>query len=209
MSDRQYAAHRWLSPPQGVPQWSSFHAVRFGLLAGLPTLGPLRAAAAQAGDSTAFPLAEIVVSADRPVSEAAATVRTIGPDEITSLGARTLDEALALVPGLNVRTGGDGVPRVDLRGLRTRQVTLLLNGIPLNATDDGQFDPGLISVEEIAEIKITGGTGSVLYGQGGLSGIINVLTRDGRGAPPAPPEGRHARLEAGWDASPPQEGMAR
>ncbi|HWB41739.1 MAG TPA: TonB-dependent receptor plug domain-containing protein, partial [Gemmatimonadales bacterium] len=151
------------------------------LLHALSTLiaGP---AAAQTGDTTAFPLAEIVVSAERPVSEEVATVRVIGQAEMTALGARTLDETLALVPGLNIRRGGEGVARVDVRGLRTRQVTLLLNGIPLNATDDGQFDPGLLPVEEIAEIKLTGGTGSVLYGQGGLGGTINVVTRSGYGA---------------------------
>ncbi len=134
------------------------------------------------GQSSApYPLGEIVVSAERPVSEAASTVRTISQAEIEALGARNLDEALRLVPGLIVRHGADGTPRVDMRGFRTRQVTLLLNGIPFNATDDGQFDPGLIPVEEIAAIKVTGGTGSVLYGQGGLGGVINVITPGGGG----------------------------
>ena len=139
-------------------------------------------ARAQGPDSVAYPLAEIIVSATDPVSEATATVRVVTPAEMKALGARTLDEALTLVPGLYVRTGADGVPRVDVRGFRTRQVTLLLNGIPLNATDDGQFDPSLLPVEEIAEIKVTSGTGSVLYGQGGLGAIINIITRSGRGA---------------------------
>lgn len=128
-----------------------------------------------------YPLGEIIVSADRPVSEAASTVRTVSQAEIEALGARNLDEALRLVPGLIVRHGADGTPRVDMRGFRTRQVTLLLNGIPFNATDDGQFDPGLIPVEEIAAIKVTSGTGSVLYGQGGLGGVINVITAAGGG----------------------------
>lgn len=152
------------------------------VVAALLASAAARTAAAQApaqGADSAYPLGEIVVSADRPVSEAVATVRVVGPEEMRALGARTLADALALVPGLDLRTGADGVPRVDIRGFRTRQVTLLLNGIPLNATDDGQFDPTLIPVEEIAEIKVTGGTGSVLYGQGGLGGTINVITKSG------------------------------
>ena len=114
-----------------------------------------------------------------------------------ALGARTLDEALTLVPGLYVCTGAYGVPRVDVRGFRTRQVTLLLNGIPLNATDDGQFNPALLPVEEIAEIKVTSGTGSVLYGQGGLGAIINVITRSGQGARRLAVLGE-ARTTANW-----------
>jgi vitamin B12 transporter len=83
-----------------------------------------------------------------------------------------------------VRSGSDGTPRVDLRGFRTRQVVLLLDGVPLNATSDGQFDPTLVPVEQIAEIKLVTGTGSVLYGPAGLAGSINIITRTG-GGPPA------------------------
>ncbi len=104
-----------------------------------------------------YPLGEVVVSADAPVSEAGATLRRVSAEDIEAYGARTLDEAIALLPGVYVRTGGDGVPRVDVRGLRTRQVTLLLDGVPLNATADGQFDPTLVPVEQIAEIKLTSG----------------------------------------------------
>ncbi len=136
-------------------------------------------AAAADSSAAAYRLGEIVASVERPVSEAAATVRVITAREIEATGARTLDEALLLVPGLEVRTGGQGVPRVDLRGLRSRHVLLLLNGIPLNSTYDGQFDPAFIPTEEIERIKVTTGTGSVLYGEGGLAGTINVITRSG------------------------------
>ncbi|MDY6878752.1 MAG: TonB-dependent receptor plug domain-containing protein [Thermodesulfobacteriota bacterium] len=43
-----------------------------------------------------------------------------------------------------MRTGAQGIPRINLRGLRSRHVTLLLNGIPFNSTYDGQFDPSII-----------------------------------------------------------------
>ena len=173
-------------------------SVRRFALSGLVSLLLPAAALAQAADSTAYPLAEIVVSATDPVSEATATVRVVTASEIKALGARTLDEALTMVPGLYVRTGADGVPRVDVRGFRTRQVTLLLNGIPLNSTDDGQFDPSLLPVEEIAEIKMTSGTGSVLYGQGGLGAIINIITRSGHGGRHLLSSARRARRRTGW-----------
>ena len=75
--------------------------------------------------------------------EAVATTRRIGRAEIEARNARTLDEALRLIPGIYVRTGGDGTPRVDVRGFRSRHVLLLINGVQVNSTADGQFDPRL------------------------------------------------------------------
>src|SRR5215204_1311036 len=121
-------------------QWIGSMAVA----ASLTAVG--RAAVAQEPKRLPYPLGEIVVSAEAPTSEAAATTRRVTSDDIIAYGARTLDEALALLPGVYVRTGSDGVPRVDFRGFRTRQVTLLLDGVPLNATSDGQFDPSFIPV---------------------------------------------------------------
>jgi outer membrane cobalamin receptor len=135
----------------------------------------------EAQDTRPYPLGEVIVSAERPVSEAAATIRSVTHEDIESYGARTLDEAIALLPGVEVRTGGAGIPRVNVRGFRGRHLILLLDGIPLNSTFDGQADPSFIPVEQIAAIKLVPGTGSVLYGQGGLGGVINIITRRGAG----------------------------
>ena len=64
-------------------------------------------------------------------------------------------------------------------GFRSRHVLLLLDGIPLNSTFDGQFDPSIIPTENIAKIKVSYGTSSVLYGQGALAGVINIITKKG------------------------------
>jgi len=128
-----------------------------------------------------YSLGEVVVrAAGEGVVESAGTVVTVDAAEIRMRGARTLEEALALIPGLFVRAGGDGTPRVDIRGFRTRHVLLLLDGTPFNATYDGQFDPTFIPVEDIAEIRVTTGGSSVLYGQGGNGGVINIITKKGR-----------------------------
>ncbi len=131
-------------------------------------------------DSEAYTLGEIVVSAEKEGVESIGTVREITSEDIQTKEARTLDEALELLPGVNIRTGADGTPRVDLRGFRSRHVILLLDGIPLNSTYDGQFDPSIIPVENIAKIKIAYGDHSVLYGDGGLGGIINIITKKGK-----------------------------
>ena len=84
-----------------------------------------------------------------------------------------------MLPGVNVMVGGDAVPKIDIRGFRPRHNLLLLDGIPINSTYDQQFNPSIIPVENIAEIKLTTGASSVLYGQGGLGGVINIITKKG------------------------------
>ncbi|MBW2010706.1 MAG: TonB-dependent receptor plug domain-containing protein, partial [Deltaproteobacteria bacterium] len=127
-----------------------------------------------------YTLGEVVVTGERDGVESIATVREITAQDIRNKNARTLDQAIELLPGLDIRTGTDGVPRVNLRGFRSRHVLLLIDGIPFNSTFDGQFDPSIIPVENIAKIKVSYGNHSVLYGQGGLGGVINLITKKGK-----------------------------
>ena len=107
-------------------------------------------------DNEAYTLGQIEVAGSRQadVAEKSTTVWRISAEDIERRGARTLDEALAQIPGLNIRTGGEGSPRIDMRGQRTRQIKLLVNGIPVNSNADGQFNPALIPVTQIEEIVV-------------------------------------------------------
>jgi outer membrane cobalamin receptor len=127
-----------------------------------------------------YDLGEVVVTApeERGV-ESVGTLHEVTAQQIELRHATTLDRALELLPGLDVRRGAQGIPRINIRGMRSRHVVLLLNGIPFNSTFDGQFDPSLISTENIARIKVSYGNHSVLYGQGGLGGVINIITKKG------------------------------
>ena len=123
----------------------------------------------------------IVVTGQSKGVEATGAVATVTAEQIEAKGARTLDQALNLLPGVNVRVGGEGIPRIDIRGFRTRHVLLLLDGVPINSAVDAQFDPTLIPTENVATIKLTEGASSVLYGQGGLGGVINIVSKAGTG----------------------------
>lgn len=149
----------------------------FGML---PLLAANSAAASATADAT-YDLGKVIVSRQEVQGvEANETIRTVTAAQIRERNAQTLDEALSLLPGISVRTGGDGTPRIDIRGFRTRNVLLLLNGTPFNPASDGQFDPAMISVENIAEIKVITGGGSELYGPGGNGGVINIITKKGK-----------------------------
>ena len=131
-------------------------------------------------DTVPYSLGEIVVSANENPVESNGTLYRITAEDIEKSGVRTLDEAIKKIPGLYVRYGAAGTPRIDIRGLKTRHVRLLLNGIPVKNTYDDQFDPTTIPVDHIAEIKVSVGTSSLLYGPGGSAGVINIITKKGK-----------------------------
>lgn len=140
-------------------------------LAGLALL-PVSAAA------QTIPTFSVSVTEPSEVVEQVGTTRRITRADIEARNARTLDEALKLVPGIYIRTGGDGTPRIDMRGFRSRHVLLLINGVLVNSTVDGQFDPARISTKAIREIKISYGSSSVLYGDNAMAGVIEITTID-------------------------------
>jgi outer membrane receptor protein involved in Fe transport len=126
------------------------------------------------------PTFSISVTEPYELVEHVGTTRRITRADLEARNARTLDEALRLVPGIYVRTGGDGTPRIDLRGFRSRHVLLLIDGVLVNSTVDGQFDPARISTAAIREIKVTYGSSSVLYGDNAMAGVIEITTVDDR-----------------------------
>ena len=127
-----------------------------------------------------FSLGDVVVSGKRDGIEAAETIHVITAEDINKSGAKTLDEALVLLSDVSIHLGNEGVPRVEIRGFKNRQVLLLLDGIPMNSSFDQQFNATSIPVENIAKLNVTVGASSVLYGKGGLGGIINIITKKGK-----------------------------
>ena len=149
------------------------------LLACALTFGGVANLCAATADDGVYHLGEVVVAGEESIVESVGVTHKISAEEIEKRGVRSLDEALNLLPGVQVRVGGDGAPRLQMRGFRTRHIKLLLNGTPFNSTYDGQFDPATISVENIAEIVVTTGATSSLYGSGGNAGVINIITKKG------------------------------
>ncbi|MCL1095403.1 TonB-dependent receptor plug domain-containing protein [Shewanella kaireitica] len=137
----------------------------------------------------------IVVHGEKAaVTESATTHWSLNEEEIKATGAQSLDQLLKNVPGLYVRVGGQGTPRVDVRGFKARHVIYLINGVPANGAEDGQFDPSLIPASQVGSVEVSVGPTSVLYGPGGAGGVINIITKQGEDAPRL-----SGRLEAAQD----------
>jgi len=128
---------------------------------------------------TSVPVYDVYVTTERDVVSAITTTRQVNREDIWQESARNLDEALVHQPSLVVRTGGEGSPRIDIRGLRTRQILTLIDGVPYYSSQDDAFDPSLIPSQIIDHVDVTYSNSSVLYGDGPIAGIIQIHTRSG------------------------------
>ncbi len=114
--------------------------------------------------------------------EAPSTVTVISEEEMTNMGARTLLDALRLVPGLEVGLDLSGMPIVSMRGLYTagsEKILFMINGHPVNIVLTGGGTPFFadLSVTKIERVEIIRGPGSVLYGSNAFSGVINIILK--------------------------------
>ncbi|MDD2828431.1 MAG: TonB-dependent receptor [Sulfuricurvum sp.] len=119
----------------------------------------------------------------KPLSLAPAIATIITDKQISESSARTLDEILAEVPGLNVYNGiGSLSGNYDIRGIRSKynsQIMILMNGTTLQGVKTGAPIMRLnIPLSAVKRIEIIRGPGSVIYGANAFAGVINIITKD-------------------------------
>lgn len=112
-----------------------------------------------------------------------AAVSVITRADLDRTQARTLPDALRYLPGLffTSRDGGGSLPVAMARGFfgggENEYVLLLVDGIPVNTTRTTLVEWTSIPVAVIERIEVFRGSGSVLYGDAAIGGVINIITR--------------------------------
>ena len=152
-----------------------------------PVVFPIVLAAQQRTDTVT--LAPVVVTATRLPMRADAlstSVTVISGARLREQGLRTVAEALRLVPAAAVVTTGPwgGQTSLFLRGGESDYVKVLIDGVPQNAPG-GSYDFANLTTDNVERIEVVRGPTSVLYGSDAVTGVVQVFTRDGRGAPRA------------------------
>jgi len=120
---------------------------------------------------------EIQVVGKAPRDLPVATVSTISETDLVQRRPLDLAEALKFAPGLLVTSGDKNEYNIKLRGMDSKRVALLVDGVPVIEPYYSSFDLKTISALGLDSIQITKGPSSVLYGPNTLGGIINVITR--------------------------------
>jgi len=162
-----------------------------GLLLCLASVVTVReAAAADLTDMSLEQLMQInVVGAskyEQKQSEVAAAVSVITREEIEAFGWRTLDQALASLPGVYVTYDRQftylGVRGFGLPGDYNTRLLITING---NRVNDPIFDSGPsgrelpIDMDLIERIEFIPGPGGAVYGQNAMFAVVNIVTRTG------------------------------
>ena len=128
----------------------------------------------------------IATGTDKLMAQAPAAASIITAAELEALGARDIDEALELIPGLHVSHGSFVyASRYFIRGIVSTynpHTLVLVNGVPQSSLftgDRGERIAGMngLPVSLVDRIEIIRGPGSALYGADAFAGVINIITK--------------------------------
>jgi iron complex outermembrane receptor protein len=119
---------------------------------------------------------EILVVGKAPKEIPLATVSTLTATEIEGIKPRDLSEVIKYVPGCLVTFGDKDTYSLKLRGIDSKRIALLVDGIPVYEPYFSTFDLKTVSGGGVDTLQVTKGPSSVLYGPNTLGGIVNVIT---------------------------------
>lgn len=131
-------------------------------------------------------IGEVVVTATRTeeeVEKISANVTVITEEDIKKSTATTVQDILRNEEGLIIRDfyGTGTKSTVDMRGFgRGLNTVILIDGRRVNEIDLSGVDWNLIPLENVERIEIVRGSGSVLYGDNAMVGVINIITKKGK-----------------------------
>ena len=107
----------------------------------------------------------------------------ITAEMIQNSGARNLQEVLAAyVPGMNLIDCNDDI-NIAMRGIYSvgqEKILIMLNGHRLNDYATNAAAPDFtMSLEKVKQIEVLRGPASSLYGGVALTGVVNIITKQG------------------------------
>jgi vitamin B12 transporter len=132
-------------------------------------------------------LKPVVVTATRfavPLDMVTSAVTVISGADLRAQGIRSVADALRLVPGVAVMQTSSFGSQTSLfvRGGESDYVKVLVDGVPQNQPG-GWFDFANLTTDAVDRVEIVRGPVSVLYGSDAVTGVIQIFTRTGQGAP--------------------------
>ena len=130
-------------------------------------------------------LKEVVVTATKfnlKKENTGKVIHVISQKQLQQNAGKTVIEILNTIAGIDVRgvNANPSEPRsINIRGGRSRQVLVLIDGVPVTdqSAINQEFDLRLLAVNQIETIEILKGASSTLYGSGAATAVINVILK--------------------------------
>jgi outer membrane receptor protein involved in Fe transport len=132
----------------------------------------------------------VVVTATRrrlPSREVPMQVNTVQAVQLQAAGARSLQDYVADLPGVDVKSsGGPGLGSITVRGVSTGNQTIATVGTYVddvavgstNAYANGASSALDMSLLDLKQIELLRGPQGTLYGAGAMGGVLKYVTRD-------------------------------
>ena len=133
-------------------------------------------------------LDEVVVTATRmpqSLNKTLADTSVLNEADIRRSGAPDVATLLRSVTGIEiVQSGGLGAQSSTfMRGTNSTHVLVLLDGVRINSATSGATALDQIMLDSIERIEVVRGNVSSMYGSEAIGGVIQLFTKQGRGAP--------------------------
>ncbi len=125
--------------------------------------------ARQAAEGYNPPTATSATKIEAPLRDVPQTVNVVPEEVLRDTGARSMQDALRLVPGIGLSHGDGQRDQVTIRGFSAIG-DQFVDGL----RDDALYFRDLSNIERIEVIK---GPASVLYGRGSSGGLVNRITK--------------------------------
>ncbi|HEY5541984.1 MAG TPA: TonB-dependent receptor plug domain-containing protein, partial [Candidatus Binatia bacterium] len=139
--------------------------------------------AAQTPEATLPPVFVTATRTETRLDQVTTSATVITAEEIAAQQAETVLQVLRDVPGVDVVESGSrgSGTTVFIRGSEADQVLVMIDGVEVNSTTLGSFNFAHLTTENIERIEIIRGAGGALYGSQAIGGVINIITKKGRG----------------------------
>jgi len=135
-------------------------------------------------DTMVFRIEEIRVQARRPVTTVGgASAIEVTVDSLGLAAAPTVEEVLREIPAVHVRTNSRGEAEISVRGSESRQVAILVDGVPLTLGWDARTDVSVLPAGATHEVNLVRGLSSILHGPNVLGGVVEMSVARGTSFP--------------------------
>jgi len=130
-------------------------------------------------------LEEVVVTATKfnlKKENTGKVIHKITQKQLQQNAGKNVIEILNTIAGIDVKgvSANASEPRsINIRGGRSRQVLVLIDGVPVTdqSAINQEFDLRLLALSQIESIEILKGASSTLYGSGAATAVINIVLK--------------------------------
>jgi iron complex outermembrane receptor protein len=155
--------------------WRFLACLSILMLSALAVAGPARCAAP--ADTASVEIEGLTVFGTHPLTTRGGSSATRAMlDSLPIPMAGSLEQVLRSLPAIHVRTNSRGEAEISVRGSESRQVAVLVDGVPLTLSWDGRTDVSVIPVGALRQVTLVRGLSTLLAGPNVLGGVIEFET---------------------------------